>query len=517
MQEIELKLRVPPDRVARLKRSALLRALTHGRPVARHLRSVYFDTQDRALLRHGAALRVRSIGRRHLQTLKLPTGVSNGLQVFREIEHEVAGEAPDLALLDEETLRAVFPPDAGAPALAPVFETDVLRTVRPVQLFDSAIEVAFDVGSLRAAERETAICEAELELKEGRPARLFELALALHDDVPLALETRTKAERGYALVEDRAPGFVKAGRARLEPDLTAGAAFVELAHNCLDQIRGNHPGVLDGHEPEAVHQMRVGVRRLRALIAAYRAFLTEAAQDFMREELRWLQQALGAARDWHVFADETLRRAAAFLPAEAGLARLMESAQRCESEALEDSRQSLTSPRFTTLLLRFELLLHNGDWTAPAPDGGEPLDRPVGEFAAGLLDEQYQRLRKFGGKDAALDAEEDLHRLRIQAKKMRYLGEFFRSLSSKKAAKDFLSHLAELQEILGTVQDVSVGRERLAALEARSADGEGARNSELARAGGIVTGWLEARKAANLLHLRKTWRSFRRTEPFWKR
>ena len=75
----------------------------------------------------------------------------------------------------------------------------------------------------------------------------------------------------------------------------------------------------------------------------------------------------------------------------------------------------------------------------------------------------------------------------------------------------------ELQEILGTVQDVSVGRERLAALEAHFADGDGATHPELARAGGIVTGWLEARKAANLLRLRKTWRSFRRTEPFWQR
>lgn len=516
MHEIELKLRVPPERVARLKRSPLLRALTQARPVARHLYSVYFDTDDRALLHHGAALRVRSIGRRRVQTLKLPTGASNGLQVFREIEHEVGGEAPDLALLDEETLRAIFPADGAASQLAPVFETEVLRTVRPVQLFDSAIEVALDVGRLRAAGREEAICEAELELKEGRPARLFELALALHDDMPLALETRTKAERGYDLIAGRRPGFVKAARTQLQPDLTAGAAFVELAHNCLDQIRGNHRSVLDGHEPEAVHQMRIGVRRLLALIAAHRDYLTEPAKAFMREELRWLQQSLGPARDWHVFAEETLRHAVEALPGEPGLARLIEAARQCEVQALEESRTALASPRFTTLLLRFELLLHNGDWAVADEDGGTALDQPVGEFAAGLLAEHHDKLRKFGGKDADLD-EPDLHKLRIRGKKMRYLGEFFRTLFSKKAAKDFLVHLAELQEILGTVQDVVVGRERLAALEARFGDGDAALNGELARAGGIVTGWLEARKAANLQHLRRTWRSFRGTRPFWDR
>lgn len=514
MHEIELKLRLPPDRVARLKRSALLRGLTHGRPVVHHLHSIYFDTVDRCIQHSGAALRVRRVGRKHIQTLKLPTDASNGLQVFEEIEHEVADGTPDLAVFDEDTLRRVFQDDA-APALAPVFETEVLRSVRQVQMLDSAIEVAVDVGRLRAADREEAICEAELELKEGRPARLFELALALHEEVPLVIESRTKAMRGYDLADNCRPGFVTAEQPRLEPDLTGGSAFVALAHNCLDQIRGNQQGVIEGHEPEAVHQMRVGVRRLRALIAAHRPYLTAAAEAFMSEELRWLQRSLGAARDWHVFAAETLHRAAAALPDETGLEELARSAGECERQALEDSRGALTAPRFTTLLLRLELLLHTGEWAARSAEAGEePLDRPVTAFAAALLDEQYQRLRRFGGKDADLE-EPDLHKLRIRCKEMRYLGEFYRSLYGRKAVKEFLGHLGELQEILGTVQDVVAGRERLAALEARVGERDGPFAGELARAGGIVIGWLEARKAANLPRLRKAWRRFRRTEPFW--
>src|SRR5215470_16304955 len=106
MDEIELKLRLPPEQAARVRRSPLLRALTHGRPVTRHLHSVYFDTPDWLLHRHDMALRVRDDGRHRVQTLKVPSGPSNGLQVYREIECEVAGSAPELARITDEEVQA---------------------------------------------------------------------------------------------------------------------------------------------------------------------------------------------------------------------------------------------------------------------------------------------------------------------------------------------------------------------------------------------------------------------------
>jgi triphosphatase len=514
MEEIELKLRLPAEQAMKLKRSPLLRALSHGRPVTRHLRSVYFDTADWLLHRHDMALRVRDDGRHRVQTLKVPAGPSHGLQVYREIEHEIAGEAPDLSRIDDEGLQAFFATDDVAGALAPVFETDVERMLRPVQLFDSSIEVAVDVGMLRAGDSERAICEAELELKEGRPSRLFELALGLHESVPLAVETRSKSQRGYDLVSAHRAGWVKAQPVRLEPGLTAAAAFARIAHSCLDQIRDNQPGILEERDPEAVHQMRVGVRRLRALVGAYRPWMAEQAVVFITEELRWLQQISGPARDWHVFAEEALQPACDRLPGEAGLSRLLEQARRIEARAVEEACHALESPRPTTLLLRFALLLHDGGWIAPGEAGAIVRDEPVEQFARRLLDRRYRKLRKFGGKHARLD-QGQLHKLRIHAKKMRYLGEFSRELYPRKATKSFIEHLAELQEILGSVQDAVVGRDRLTTLEAESGNGSEAHRIELARATGIVTGWLESRTAANLQRLHRTWRRFRRGPTFW--
>ncbi|MBX6322410.1 MAG: CYTH and CHAD domain-containing protein, partial [Rhodospirillaceae bacterium] len=364
MDEVELKLRLPPAEAPRLRRSPLLRGIG-GRPVTRHLRSVYYDTPDHALRRHDMALRVRDDGRRRVQTLKVPSGPSNGLHVYREIECRVEGPWPDLSRIDDEGLQAFFAANGVPGALVPVFEAAVERVLRHVRLGDSAIEVAIDVGCLRAGGGERPICEAELELRHGRPARLFELALDLQDEAPVAIEPRTKAARGYALAAREEAGWVKARPVPLEGDLGAAEAFALIAHGCLDQIRDNHPGVVEARDPEAVHQMRIGVRRMRALLGAFRPYIARPALDFMVAELRWLQRALGPARDWHVFAQEMVEPACRRLPLEPGLRRLVELARRMEERAMEEGCQALETARFTTLLLRFGLMLHDEGWIAP--------------------------------------------------------------------------------------------------------------------------------------------------------
>ncbi|MBX6321125.1 MAG: CHAD domain-containing protein, partial [Rhodospirillaceae bacterium] len=176
--------------------------------------------------------------------------------------------------------------------------------------------------------------------------------------------------------------------------------------------------------------------------------------------------------------------------------------------------QALETARFTTLLLRFGLMLHDEGWIAPGAAGVAAREERIGVLAGRLLERRYRKLRRFGGRDAALDGGE-LHRLRIQAKRMRYLSEFFRPLYPRKATKSFIGHLAELQEVLGAVQDAVVGRERLAGIEAEAGAAAETERLALARAGGIVTGWLESRTAASLDRLRDTWKRFRRGPVFW--
>src|SRR4029077_5860246 len=105
------------------------------------------------------ALRIRQVGQRRIQTIKLPVDAPTGLQTFREIESDVAGDIPDLTRIPEEEMKTHLGDPGVAAALAPVFTTEFRRTVWPVTLQESEIEVAFEVGALRAAAPRTPVWE----------------------------------------------------------------------------------------------------------------------------------------------------------------------------------------------------------------------------------------------------------------------------------------------------------------------------------------------------------------------
>ena len=180
----------------------MLRSLARGRGRTRRLSSVYFDTPRLDLKAAGAALRIGQIDRRRVQTVKLPVDGQPGLQAFREIEVDVADDVPDLTRVQDEAMNAHLSDRGIGADLSPVFATEFRRTVWPITLQESEIEVAFDVGEIRANERRMSISEVDLELKSGNAARLTELALALHREVPVAWEYDTKAVRGYRLAAD---------------------------------------------------------------------------------------------------------------------------------------------------------------------------------------------------------------------------------------------------------------------------------------------------------------------------
>ena len=98
-REVELKLEVPADSLYRLARSPLLRAARKKSPKPATLVSVYFDTDKLELRNKGLSLRVRRIGRRHIQTIKRESGESAALFTRDEWEHPISGRHPDLCLL----------------------------------------------------------------------------------------------------------------------------------------------------------------------------------------------------------------------------------------------------------------------------------------------------------------------------------------------------------------------------------------------------------------------------------
>src|SRR4051812_15646584 len=139
------------------------------------LTSVYFDTADRELKGAGYGLRVRKVSGGYLQTLKRQR--SSSPIKHGEWEAKVAGEHPDTEILANTPVADLLSREA----LAPVFATIIERTQRLWVDGQNVIEVSLDKGEITAGQRREAVQELELELKEGDPAALFELARALND------------------------------------------------------------------------------------------------------------------------------------------------------------------------------------------------------------------------------------------------------------------------------------------------------------------------------------------------
>ena len=518
-EEIELKLRLAPDQARKLQRSGVVRQLARDRARRQHLKSTYFDTPDMLLKRHGMALRIRREGRRAIQTLKAPKvdgDLRSALQELLEFETEVGGGKPDLSLIDHEGLRKFFKENRVAEELEPIFMTEFDRQARPLKLSESEIELAIDTGRILADGREQALCEAELELLAGRPAHVFELALMLLDKVPFRLETESKAARGYALIERGQEAIaVKAERPKLSKSMTLAQAFEATLRSGLAHLRANEAVVLEGANPNGVHQMRVAIRRLRALVTAFKRYLEPEFRSFLRRELRVMQQRLGPAREWDVFLTETVSPLTRRLPGEEALAWVREGADELRREADEGARQAILDPRYTVLLLRIELWLETGRHLIPAANSSkDPASTPVGDYATDLLRRRDRKLRKQGKAHRQL-SDTELHKLRIRAKEARYAADFFGTLYSDKKLKRYISRLTEIQNCLGSLNDAVTGHRLLDQLHHRFQSDQNRSDRPLDNALGIVLGWQGARIEDDLKEFPKVWKKFAKTDPFW--
>jgi inorganic triphosphatase YgiF len=521
--EIELKLLVAPQDLVRVERHPALKGMRRWAARREHLATVYYDTPDFALAHEGVALRVRRSGERSIQTLKGEGLAAAGLHAREELEWPLAGNGtPDLALLDETPYRRLFARKHVRERLQPVFTTEFDRAARMVAFADgTAAELAIDRGEIRAGGRAAPISEAEIELKTGDAHRLFALAREIARDVPIRLGHASKAERGYALASGAPAAPQKARPVPLDGPLSAGAALRRIAFACIAQMQANEDGLLIGKDPEYLHQFRVGLRRLRSCLGLAGLALGKPAVADVAAELRWLQNGLGPARDWDVFATETLATLARSVDAGAALKGFRARAARIRRAHGEAAREAIRSARYTALVLGLgEQFAHDdlagfARQATPAEGAGAPghhgpgLAAPVTEFAAFALDRLDRRLRKRGA-DVPKAAPEARHQVRIAAKKLRYAAEFFAALYPKKRVAPYLAALEDLQDILGALNDAVVADRLLA--EAVAATGQPVPE----RVDGLVRGWTAAVAANELAGFKRAWREFDEAKPFWR-
>jgi len=288
-------------------------------------------------------------------------------------------------------------------------------------------------------------------------------------------------------VKEAPIGAVKAEPVHLRGRMTLEDAFQAIGLNCVAQIEANVPGVLKQHV-ESLHQMRVGLRRLRALLAMFEELAPPPVP--LHASIEWLSGELGPARDWDVLADSTIKRVPG-IDAHALRQAAHDRATGHHAQILHVLRDA----RYTELMAQLKDWLGERRWQ---PEGGLPKDSPLLERAAKsalpLLRTAEKRLAKrIDGLDEA-DAP-GRHRVRIAAKKARYAAEFFRDLLPAQRVKRYLGHLEKLQDRLGALNDLAVADQLLEELKGGS--------SQVAKQAAYVRGYIAATGEADAQGLSK--------------
>ncbi len=454
-REIELKLELATGTADDLLTHPVL---AKARPLPEQsgqLHAIYFDTDEQTLHREGISLRIRRKNGKAIQTIKAE-GPHKGIAMDRgEWETPVDGEL-DLSAAAGTPLEKLISDEALRTGIKPAFTVETDRRAFEAKFDGAVIEIALDQAKASGGDKGVTFSEVELELRQGHADALFALACHLSEAAPLRLSTVAKSERGYRLLAEGSLPPVRAGKIKLAKTATCAEAFQVIARSCLAQMIGNEAIVRQTQDSAALHQMRVGLRRLRSAISLFRnQLLTDPESAGIRDHLRWAGQAMGTARDLDVFM-ERLRSQ----DAPESDPSHMDEIERRRAQAYKELLETLESRRFMNVVLQTAAWIEAGAWTTSDDEGHRSArQRLARDFASAELSRRFKRIRRLGKHLRELN-DEERHELRIRIKKLRYGTEFFASLfpsdKARKRRKKLSGILEDLQERLGTLNDLAV-------------------------------------------------------------
>ncbi len=446
MFETELKFQVPPA-----QRAALLKAMATPTAVTTRLQAVYADTADRRLAAAGLALRLRKEGRVWVQTLK---GRGDGL--MQRLEHEVRLPArAGVPMLDARRHAGTSVGDrllallADGAELQPIYRTDIRRLHRQVRQGGAVIELAYDRGTIQAGDRQLEVDELELELLRGPGHALVSLAQRWAQRHGLWWDVRTKSERGHRLALGlEQVSATQAQVVALPPGLSRSQALSLWLTQALLQALPNAAEIASGAgAPEHLHQLRVALRRLRALLRVFAPWAPDA-DAALALEAAWREPfgLLGLARDQDVIAQALLPALAA-----AGAPPLPPLV----APEGPTPAQVVCSPAVAGLLLQTLSLC----MSAPGKDADAKADAKaeadLGQAVQQALQPLWRQVRKGASRFDTASVEEQ-HRLRKRIKHLRYALEAAAPLLPRKTTSACLKRVRQALGALGDLNDLQV-------------------------------------------------------------
>ncbi|MCD0504151.1 CYTH and CHAD domain-containing protein [Bordetella petrii] len=547
MSEQELKLHVPAA-----ARRAVQQEVRQGDAARIRLHALYFDTPTRELARARIALRLRQEGRDWVQTLKAP-GADAITRI--EVNHPRPGPVLDLSVYAGTEFEGPLSAIKGDLGLR--YETDVQRQLRRVRSRYGTIELAYDTGVLRAGSLELPISELEFELLSGRPAAIFAVARRWQQRHGLVLDARSKSERGDALANlaselatldaddpdmqaRRGTAIARfwaprgASSVKLDEAMTPPQAMGRVAAECLDQVARNAAmlaevdtlGVYPAGHSEHVHQLRVGMRRLRSAWRLFDGWVAPAPAA-VQHGIRTHFSAFGQNRDQDVL-NETVTPV--LLKAGMPVINFDAPPPDIDSQAIAASKAfqgwlldtlewsldvqpaapaappAPIAPSDTAPEPSFRL---DGTGAAPSvtptiipmlPDN-EP--KPLARLLAKRLHRWHSKVAAQGTQFMTLDIPAR-HDLRKRGKRLRYGLSFAESLLPQAKLRGYRKQLSAVQDLLGEINDLAMAKDYYQACTATQPQAW------------FALGWISARLDKLTVEAQKAFDQLADTKPFWK-
>lgn len=412
------------------------------------LTDTYFDTADQALARAGYAARLRRVGRETTVGLKSDISVDGALHQRAELE-AAATPALEPAAWPASDVRELISRHTDGHELVARFVLRQRRRVRDV----GGLELSVDEVSIRKGRREVGQAkELEVELKRGRRSGLRRIGRQLERSGLAHPEARSKMALAAAIVE---------GPPAVYPSDPLAEAGRKVLARLLDRLLEREQATRGG-DTQALKQMRVATRRMRATWRAFAGAYRRADARRCVSELRDVARRLGTVRDLDVLLGN--------LPSEPGLAPLTDAWRARRDEAWQELLAMLDSPDYARFVTDYRAFATT-PWFATTDRGRSQL---VGHSGASRVWAAYELVR--AAEPAAQEPVEadDLHALRIAARQFRYTIEAFRDVLDPAATTALMERLVRLQDVLGALNDADVAMREVATWLAEQPVGVGA-------------------------------------------
>lgn len=287
----------------------------------------------------------------------------------------------------------------------------------------------------------------------------------------LARTRRILEDNGVLQIASPLIGFVEACRVigrqpldytskfslELDPDSTARQAMTRIYQTLLDTITRNLPGVVNDWDSEFLHDLRVAIRRTRSGLSLVKKVLPEPVTERFKRDFGLLGGLTGPTRDLDVYLLNQTNYLNRLPPAlQQGLSAFFADLTLQRQVEQTKLARALRAKKNRAILTAWHRCLHRPD-RQPAP----LAETPVKELASRIIFRRYKRVLRDGQALNAATPDSEVHRLRIECKKLRYAIEFFSSLYPREDIQVVVRHLKKLQDILGDFNDLSVQQDML--------------------------------------------------------